>query len=88
MVWSFTIIKKNIFGTKKVVYGSWTTTLATEGGDIATGLKRVESCVIWHSGAAVEGAAAVVNETFPLAGGAVTIVCTAQDTGYWLAVGI
>ena len=88
MAWSTAIIKKNIFGTKRVIYGSWTSTGATTGGDIATGLKRVESCAIWHKGIAVEAAVAVVNETFPLKGGDVTIVCTAADTGYWLAIGI
>ena len=87
MAWSCTIIKKNIFGTKKVVYGSWNGA-AVATGEIATGLKRVESCAVWHSGAAVEAAAATVNETFPLAGGNVTVICTAGDTGYWLAIGV
>ena len=87
MVWSSTIIKKNIFGTKRVVYGSWDAT-GVAGGDIATGLKRVESCAIWHKGVAVEAAVGVVNATFPLKGGDVTIVCTAGDAGYYLAVGI
>jgi len=88
MAWTSTIIKKNIFGTKRVVYGSWSSTAPSTGGDIATGLKRVESCAIWHKGALVSAAVAVVNATFPVAGGGVTIVCTADDTGYWIAVGI
>jgi len=87
MAWSSTVIKRTVFGNRRVVYGSWDATAVT-GGDIATGLSRTDSCIIWHKGAAVEAAVGVVNETFPLASGNVTIVVTAGDAGYYLAIGI
>lgn len=87
MAFSSSILTKTIEGIKRVHWGSWTSPSAT-GGDIATGLGRVDICEIWHKGSSTEAAVAVVNETFPLAGGAVTIVATSGDTGYWKAVGI
>ena len=74
-------------GNRKLVYGSWTSPNAT-GGNISTGLKRVDICVISHKGSSVTADSAVINETFPLAGGDVTIVCTSGDSGYYIAIGI
>lgn len=73
-------------GDKFITYGSWAATAVT-GGDIKTGLKTVDMFVLQHSGSAVEAAVGVVNETFPLASGDVTFVCTSGDTGYWFAIG-
>lgn len=87
MVWSSTVIKRTFFGNRRVVIGSWDATGAA-GGNIATGLKRVESCAIWHKGAAVEADTAVVNATYPLASGNVPVVCTAGDAGYYIAIGL
>lgn len=86
MAFTSTKIKSYIWGNRRCHVGSWDSTGVT-GGDIDTGLKRCEICKIWHKGTAVEAAKAVVNETFPLAGGDVTIVATAGDTGYWKAIG-
>jgi len=66
--------------------GSWDSTGVT-GGDIATGFKVTEVLILVHKGSSVEAATAVVNETFPLASGDVTIVATAGDAGYWIATG-
>lgn len=57
------------------------------GGDINTGLRRCHSMMLTHEGSSTEAAVAVVNETLPCDGSAVTIVCTTSDTGYWLAFG-
>ena len=86
MVFTSSIIAKYVFGNKRVHVGSWDST-AVASGDIDTGLKRVEICEIWHKGTAVEIASAVVNETFPLASGDVTIVTASGDAGYWEAKG-
>lgn len=87
MAWGSSVIKKYIFGRSRVHCGSFDSSGAT-GGDVATGLKRVEGFQLTHKGTAVAANVAVVNETFPLAGGDVTLVCTSGDTGYWIAVGI
>ena len=73
-------------GDRFLSWGSFTATAVT-GGDINTGLGICESFMLVHSGAAVEAAVAVVNETLPVEGNAITFVCTSGDTGYWFAVG-
>jgi len=87
MSFSSTILHKTIFGHRRVHWGTWTSPSGVEGGDINTGLYRVEMCLIEHKGASVEADVAVINETFPLAGKSVTIVASSGDTGYWVAIG-
>tara|TARA_R100001460_G_scaffold314_15_gene1568 strand:- start:1318 stop:1584 length:267 start_codon:yes stop_codon:yes gene_type:complete len=87
MAFSYTIENEQILeGNMKIVYGTWNADSVT-GGDIVTGLSRVDVCVLGHTGSAVEAAAAVVNETLPLASGSVTIVTTSGDTGTFIAIG-
>lgn len=78
---------RTIWGDKVIVYGSFTNGAGDSGGDIATGLNNVEMCMLTHSGAAAVASAPSINETFPLAGGDVTIVTTTGADGYWIAVG-
>lgn len=73
-------------GDRWITWGTWTATSVT-GGDINTGLSIVETMMLTHLGSAVEAAVAVVNETFPMSGSAVTFVCSSSDTGLWLAIG-
>jgi len=88
MAWATSILKKYVFGHRRVHAGSWNSAGAT-GGDITTGLKRVEMCVICHSGnTVVSSGPATIDETFPLASGSVTVAATSGDTGYWLAIGL
>jgi len=87
MAFSYTIENEQILeGNMKIVYGTWNADSVT-GGDIVTGLSRVDVCVLGHTGSAVEATAAVVNETLPLASGSVTIVTTSGDTGTFIAIG-
>ena len=72
-------------GNKRVHFGTWTTD--TTGGDIDTGLAQCEGMVLQTSGAAVSADQSAVNETLPVAGSAVTIVCTSGADGYWIAWG-
>jgi len=87
MAWASAISGRTLAGNKRVHWGTWTSTGATTGGDIDTGLAMCESIMLTHIGSAVEAAVAVINDTLPVAGTEVTVVCTAADTGYWLAVG-
>ena len=80
------ITDKTVFGNKRIVYGTYDCNGVT-GGDIATGLARVEGFFMQSQGTAVEANSAVVNETLPLNGGDVTIVTDSGDTGFWLAIG-
>ncbi len=87
MAFSFTIENEQILeGNMRIVYGTWNADSVT-GGELVTGLSRVDVCVLGHTGSAVEAAAAVVNETLPLASGSVTIVTTSGDTGTFIAIG-
>tara|TARA_R110002012_G_scaffold240428_1_gene414608 strand:+ start:451 stop:717 length:267 start_codon:yes stop_codon:yes gene_type:complete len=87
MAFSFTIENEQILeGNMRIVYGTWNADSVT-GGELVTGLSRVDVCVLGHTGSSVEAAAAVVNETLPLASGSVTIVTTSGDTGTFIAIG-
>ena len=86
MAFTSAIIHKGVIGSRKVVRGTFTNTAASTGGDIATGLKRVENIKLTHTGSAVVASAPVANETFP-APGTVTIVTVADADGIWEAVG-
>lgn len=87
MAFSFTIENEQILeGNMRIVYGTWNADSVT-GGEIVTGLGRVDVCLLGHTGSATEAAVAVVNETLPLASGSVTIVTTSGDTGTFIAIG-
>jgi hypothetical protein len=73
-------------GTMRMSFGRYDDD-ATGGGDIDTGLNMCHSIMLSHEGSAIEAKVAVVNETLPVDGSAVTIVCENSDTGYWLAFG-
>lgn len=75
-----------VTGDRKEVYGKCDFTGVTTG-NINTGLKMCESLVLTHVGTAVEAAAAVVNETLPVDGSAVTVVGTSGDSCLWVAKG-
>lgn len=74
-------------GNRRWAWGTYACTGGTTGGDVKTGLNRVEMFVPIVGGSAVDADAPAVNETLPLASGDVTIVTTANSTGYWLAIG-
>lgn len=77
-----------VVGRKKIVYGTFTNTLGSTGGNIDTGLDRVDKMFLQHIGAAVVAAKPAVNESFPYhTGNAVTIVTTADADGIWMAIG-
>tara|TARA_R100000995_G_C3418996_1_gene92985 strand:- start:335 stop:601 length:267 start_codon:yes stop_codon:yes gene_type:complete len=87
MAWSYTIENETILhGNIKIVFGTWNADSVT-GGDISTGLSRVDVCLLGHTGSATEAAVAATNETFPLASGDVTVIATSGDTGTFIAIG-
>ena len=87
MAFTSAVLGTTVFGNKRVKWGTFTTSSTDTGGDIATGLTRVDMMLLQHSGAYDVDDAPAVNETFPLSGGDVTIVHTASADGYWLAIG-
>lgn len=87
MAFSFAITKISYFGDKKIVYGTFANSGGSTGGDIKTGLTNCELLQFQHTGAAVVTNVPVVNETFPVAGGEVTVVTDADKGGVFIAYG-
>lgn len=79
--------EKTVFGNKRIVTGVYTNTGGSTGGDIATGLSQVDAVFLQPKGSAILANQPVVNEAFPLNGGAVTVVTTADEIGTFIAVG-
>lgn len=89
MAFASAVLDQTVEGNKRVVTGTYTGSGGGTGGDIATGLSRVDFISLQPGGASAFALAPVVNETLPLAnGGAVTIVTNANETGYWRAEGV
>lgn len=74
-------------GARKEAFGTYTSSGGGTGGDIKTGLNRVNYISLQSKGSAVIADAPVVNETLPLSSGDVTIVTAANEVGSWYAVG-
>jgi hypothetical protein len=79
------VIRRTIFGDKRVVYGTFTND--TTGGTIETGLHLVQSFSLQHTGAAAVTEAPSVNETLPT-DGSIVIVTTNAKSGLWMATGL
>ena len=86
MAFSSSVSYKTQFGNKRVHYGTWTgASVAT--GNVNTGLRLCETIMLTINNSAVTSNPAVVDESMPVAGSAVTIVFDSSMNGNWLAVG-
>lgn len=83
MTLTTTIDRKSVFGNMKIVIGHCAND--STGGDVATGLRRVEMFIPVGLGAAAVEIA--VNETFPLDSGDVTVVTENAIAFSWMAIG-
>lgn len=86
MAFTFTRTNDTVEGNLRFSYGTYTSAGGSTGGDIRTGLSKIDGLILQQNGAAVVASQAVVNETFPMAD-PVTIVTAANGTGYWMAWG-
>lgn len=87
MAFTSTILSRTVFGNKVVSYGTYTSTGGSTGGNIDTGINVVEMMLLTPKGTSVGTNESVVNETYPVAGSAVTIVTDSNQAGYWFAIG-
>lgn len=85
MAFSSTITAQVVMGSKYVNYGTWDGG-GDNGGNIDTGLHKVEHISLTAKGSA-PAAAPAVNEVLPYDGSAITIACGANVDGYWMAWG-
>ena len=85
MTLTTTIDRRTVMGNMKIVLGHCTSD--STGGDVVTGLRRVESFIIQEQGTGIATGRAVVNETLPLASGDVKVVTDSGDEFTWIAIG-
>ena len=86
MAFSTTITQRAVaMGSKRMSMGTFSCSSVT-GGDVNTGLRKCEHMQCMQTNSAVANAI-VVNETFPVAGSAVTIVTDSGAAGNWVAWG-
>jgi hypothetical protein len=94
MAFTYTCQKRSIMPPFRIAWGGYNNTAGSTGGTVKTGLKRIYQFIIQEASTAVTTDRAVVNGSFPLASGDVTIVTTASTgppltfCGYWFAIGI
>lgn len=88
MAFSYTLTFQDIKGTERYTRGTFANAGGSTGGDINTGLKECRDMKLQYTGTTVVSDAAVVNETYPCAGNAVTIVTVADKSGTWEAYGV
>lgn len=87
MAFSSTIQQRGIaVGNRRMAFGTFSCA-SVAGGDVDTGLRKVEHISLTVVGSAVASTASVVNETLPCAGNAVTIVTPSSAAGNWIAWG-
>jgi hypothetical protein len=77
---------ENVAGDMRITSGTFTSAGGSTGGDIYTGLQKVNGMILQQNAAAVVASQAVINETFPKAD-PITIVSAANAVGYWQAWG-
>lgn len=87
MGFTYTISEYGVRGARKFRRGTYTSAAGSTGGDINTGLTICEHMNLQPTGGSVSASDPVVNETFPVAGTAVTIVTVANEVGNWEATG-
>ena len=71
----------------RVVVGKYVNSGGSTGGNIPTGLAMVYAMNLQPMGSSVLSAYPVVNQTLP-ASGSITVITAANQTGYWMAIGV
>lgn len=87
MAFESAIIKESVFGDMRIRIGTYTNGSGDTGGEIVTGLTNCDYIELQPIGSAVIATQSVVNETFPLASGSITVVTADNEDGTWFAIG-
>ena len=87
MAFTVTNIKREIWSQSEVVIGKYVNDGGSTGGNIESGLHHVDACFLQEWGSGIVANRDVVNESFPLASGQVTIVTTANTSGSFMIIG-
>jgi hypothetical protein len=83
---AITIVKsgENVFGSKRVTFGTYDVSGAATVGDIDTGLHKCDCCMLTGGQSAVVADAPTISV---IVGGIVSIIVTQDTNGYWFAFG-
>ena len=87
MAFSASKTGEHVVGDLRMTRGTYSNSGGSTGGDINTGLHQCVNLIPSAAGSSIVADAPTVNETFPCAGNAVTIITTANTAGYWTAFG-
>ena len=98
MTFSFTINRRTQIGECKMIFGTFTNSAGGTGGTIPTELRTIENFSITYIKSAVVADTPTVNASLTSIGtkkvieavapaGNVTIVTTADTSGFWMAIG-
>ncbi len=82
-----TFVGRSVQGNECMTWGTYTDSGAATEDNIDTKLHMCTRMLLQPYGSAVAASAAVINETFPVAGSAVTIRTIASQVGLWIAWG-
>jgi hypothetical protein len=82
-----TFVDRAVIGNEVCTWGTYTDSGAATEDNIDTKIHVVSRMFLQPTGASVSTNAPVINETFPVAGSAVTIRCDASQVGLWIAYG-
>ncbi len=90
MAFAYTVDRQDVFGARRIKYGTYTNSGGGTGGTINTGLDTVETFLMQPTGASVSANQPVVNGTFPITAdkGAVVVVNSSNELGTWFAIGV
>lgn len=87
MAFSFTKTDETVAGSLRFTMGTFANAGGSTGGNVYTGLQKVQGMKLSQKGTGVVASDPVVNETLPV-DDPVTIVTAANVSGTWLAWGI
>ena len=87
MAFTITINARGIFGDLRYVMGKYVNDGGSTGGEVTTGLNRIVSFQMKEKGSSTLANGSVVNESFPLEKGDVTIVTNSNEEGSFTAFG-
>jgi hypothetical protein len=94
LAFTSTITETVVMGNKRMSYGTFTNTSGDTGGEVDTGLSKVDIMFTQTTGAVVPAQSSSINETLPLHNTSatstvsVTLVTVADNVGFWVAYGI
>jgi hypothetical protein len=86
MAFAFSRSSDFVAGDLRITFGTFTNAGGDTGGDIYTGLQKVDGMILQHQGSSVVADQPAVNETFPKAD-PITIITTDGADGWWLSWG-